>query len=161
MNSLLCAATVLITTAALAGCFLLSSHSIVDELDHPISIQTCTEAGLLTSSGDILKVPETESLTCDSEAMREVMSHHIEVDHNGRVHGLVRVHHWCGNDPVSFHLARVDVGRMIAFLETSASVYGAPRFSEHGWNASQYYEFKDWDPWVDEGRRRLGGRQHE
>ena len=30
----------------------------------------------------------------------------VELAPDGRVYGLVRIHHWCGNDPVQTHIAR-------------------------------------------------------
>ena len=32
--------------------------------------------------------------------------HGVEVGADGRVFGLVRVWHWCGNDPVGYHPGR-------------------------------------------------------
>ena len=38
------------------------------------------------------------------------------VDYVGRVVGLVKVYHWCGNDPVRKQWARVDLTHLLMYL---------------------------------------------
>lgn len=81
----------------------------------------------------------------------------IEVRGDGRVYGLVRVHHWCGNDPVVEHYARVDLAHLVlyfeerrrALAEEPASAESHTRdesseFSEFGWQVGDFMSFKDW-----------------
>jgi hypothetical protein len=79
----------------------------------------------------------------------------VEIAPDGRVYGLVRVHHWCGNDPVREHIARVDLADAMMFLHIgqidapvpeadSTAREGGGRFTERGWNISEYVQFLGW-----------------
>ena len=72
---------------------------------------------------------------------------------NDRVVGLLKIHHWCGNDSVREHIARIDLADLAVF--TGKGVAGEsreqgdcrPDLTNAGWNISQYVLFKSWTDW--------------
>lgn len=86
-------------------------------------------------------------------ALAEATSRGVEIDEQGRVFGLVRVHHWCGNDPVGEHVARVELADLLAFLDEGvrdersdqelhvARSEAQFNFTKWGWNVSQFRTF--------------------
>jgi hypothetical protein len=107
-----------------------------------------TVAGLQLADGRLVKLPGVRSLPEYSTALYEVARRGVEIDAEGRVWGLVRVHHWCGNDPIGEHIARVDVARFLIYLDDAiqdsriverdiASTRGS--FRSFGWNVSEYH----------------------
>ena len=90
-----------------------------------------------------------------SPAITELTKQGVEIASNGHLFGLVRVHHWCGNDPVREDVARVDLTDALQYLRVGQSdVPGPPadvpmgagrgRFTESGWNVSDYMQFLGW-----------------
>jgi hypothetical protein len=84
----------------------------------------------------------------------------VEIRANGRVWGLVMAHHWCGNDPVREHMARVDLSDMMTFLHVGEPVGTVPdmeytaeepggRFTDYGWNVSEFFMFQSWQSNLD------------
>ena len=129
---------------------------IVEVLEHPRSVAGWTEHGLTLSDGSILPLPGIGELPSESIPLAQATQHGVEVDPNGRVIGLVRLHHWCGNDPVRLHLVRVDLAHLLMYFEEGN--VDPPRvlpdypdalrtyvlFSEYGWDLSQFSEFVWW-----------------
>lgn len=132
--------------------------SLVEKLNDPVQIHGWNETGLLGANGKVLELPGMKKLPEKSGALSEVMKNgSVEISRGGRVYGLIRIHHWCGNDPVRSDLQRVDIAAALAFLHegeltrplSSAQKKDAVespggRFSEHGWNNSEFYQFKGW-----------------
>ncbi|HUG93074.1 MAG TPA: hypothetical protein VML55_19695 [Planctomycetaceae bacterium] len=125
---------------------------IVEELENPVAVLSWSERGLHVADGRVVSLPGFESLPTESEALAEATREGVSVDTSGNVFGLVRVHHWCGNDPVRKHVARVNLASLLQFLSES---YGdspsgsippteESRFSRAGWNVSEYYQFERW-----------------
>ena len=82
---------------------------------------------------------------------------------DGRVFGLVRVHHWCGNDPVREHISRVNIAELLKFLREGESSItlskeamkcvstnpGGQFLSGHGWDIGEYGDFQSWTKLAD------------
>jgi hypothetical protein len=114
--------------------------------------------GFLLADGRTVQVPGFRSLPRESAALAEITVRGIEIATNGRIYGLVKVHHWCGRDPVRKHIAKVDVSEMLLFLrigkpmvpiagteiETYAVRTAGGRFSQYGWDVSEYGQFQGW-----------------
>jgi len=130
----------------------------IASLQAPVAVRDWTTEGLLLKDGRKLPVPGLRSLPRESDALAEISVRGIEIGTNGRIYGLVKVHHWCGNDPVRDHIAKVDVSEMLLFLrvgeplepiagselETYAVGTAGGRFSQHGWDVSEYAQFRGW-----------------
>jgi hypothetical protein len=125
----------------------------IERLNSPVQVVGWSSDGFDLMDGRKVQLPGFVKLPNASTALAEATKRGIEVDQNGRVFGLVQVHHWCGNDPVREHIAKVDIANLLAFLgegETAPSSDNVPTltlndggdFSEWGWNVSQFSLFE-------------------
>ena len=125
----------------------------IDKLQNPVAVLGWSSGGLRLADGRTVQLPGLRSLPSDSEALAEATKRGVEIRANGRVWGLVSVHHWCGNDPIRRHFARVDIGQLLEFLVRDVPPeLGEPLdlrltdgyFGVQGWNMSQWYAFEEW-----------------
>src|SRR5688572_6770987 len=126
---------------------------IVESLQLPVAVMGWSEEGLVLADGSSVQLPGFRWLPAQSAALSEITKRGIEISSDGRIYGLTRIHHWCGNDPVREHIARVDIANVLAFLREGEMV-NPPRvkpfdpdgeegrFSEHGWDIGSYYSFR-------------------
>ena len=130
--------------------YMLTGHftpqRIVDSLSSPVVIVSVNEGGLQTLDGRTLPLPGISKVLAPASVAKDVIEHGVEVQPDGTIYALVRVHHWCGNDPVRFHLARIDLSSLLLVLEELAA-HGHP---------------PDSDPYgVDPGLTGMAGLPHE
>ncbi len=126
---------------------------VIDELDSPIAVTGWSERGLELVDGRVIQLPGMLALPRTSAALTDGTSRGIEIDERGRVYGLVRVHHWCGSDPVDEHIARVELAHLLTYFgEGEPKDQGPQRFhfpdngsngsfTRWGWNVSGYHAF--------------------
>jgi hypothetical protein len=129
---------------------------MIESLQNPSLVRDWSENGLLLSDGRQVSIPGIIKLPITSEALTQSIKNGVEITSDNRVIGLVRVHHWCGNDYVRTHLARVDLAYMLMYLKegdydplpdelaVGRSDRGDGAFSEQGWNVSEYFPFERW-----------------
>ena len=72
----------------------------IESLRNPVAVTKWSAEGLSLADGRTVHLLGLRSLPSQSAALAEVTKRGVELGTNGRVWGLVRVHHWCGNDPV-------------------------------------------------------------
>ena len=139
----------------------------IESLQSPVAVKGWTEAGLLLDGGRTIQLPGFRSLPAQSDALTEVVQRGVEIATNGRIFGLVKVHHWCGNDPVREHIAKVDISDMLLFLgvgEPLNPITGTDlaefalrtpggRFSQYGWDVSEHHQFISWVSWIEYAQR--------
>ena len=127
----------------------------LDQLDQPVDVIGWNETELELADGRSAKLPAFRALPLESAALTESTKRGIEIAPDGRIFGLVRIHHWCGNDPVREHVARVDLSEMLLFLEVGepetelpSDVQGLERpggtFSKSGWTVDEFLQFEFW-----------------
>ena len=127
----------------------------VETLRSSIIVAGWSSSGLRLSGHDVLPLPDFESLPYVSPALAEVTKRGIEIGEDGRVHGLLRVHHWCGNDPIREHIARVDIALLLIYLGEGKSLVTLPpapwvtpntstAFSPAGWRIEEFSSFEHW-----------------
>jgi len=129
----------------------------VEALHSPIGITGWSESGLRLADGRTVQLPGFRKLPPASPALTEATKRGVEIAADGRVYGLVRVHHWCGNDPVREHIARVDVADMLMFVRegewvTMPSLESlmlicrtqGGTFSQRGWIIDEFMGFEGW-----------------
>jgi hypothetical protein len=127
----------------------------VESLQSPVAVRGWTAEGLSLSDGRLVSLPGIHALPSVSPALSEMTKRGVEMSRDGRVYGLALIHHWCGNDPVREHIARVDISDAMTFLHIGETVAPVPepgqtvqepggRFSEWGWNVSEYMQFQMW-----------------
>jgi len=130
----------------------------IETLQSPMAVKNWTTNGLLLADGRAFALPGVHSLPAKSPALTEVTKRGVEITRDGRLFGLVKVHHWCGNDPVREHIAKVDISDMLIYLKVGEPTSPLARtdypeyvikeaggaFSEYGWNISDYLGFTSW-----------------
>jgi hypothetical protein len=122
--------------------------SITDSLADPQTVSSIRRDGLLLQSGRLVPLPWIREIPTGLPILEDAVSRGVEIDSKGHVFGLVRIHHWCGNDPVRKHLARVDLSNMLIAwgAETTVPIpeyifeeRRRQRYTKHGWNISDYF----------------------
>jgi hypothetical protein len=129
----------------------------IETLQSPFSVTSWSEIGLRLADGRTVQLPGFRKLPTVSPALSEVTKRGVEIASDGRVYGLVRVHHWCGNDAVREHIARVDVADVLMFvregewvtmpsqesLAYSCRTQGGT-FSQWGWRIEEFMLLGAW-----------------
>jgi hypothetical protein len=119
----------------------------VDKLDHPAKVVGWNPKGLALEDGRRVLPAGMADLPIDSHTLRVATQHGVEVAPDGRVFGLIKIWHWCGNDPVRYDLSRVDIGQLLAYHHegrstikpyeySDASFQKAGGGSDRGWSSS-------------------------
>jgi hypothetical protein len=131
--------------------------SQVDTLSSPVAVTGWSENGLLLTDGRLVQLPGFTKLPKTSAALTLATSSGVEIAPDGHIYGLIRIIHWCGNDPVQNHIARLDLADMLTYLregqpttkpsdeamEDAADNRGGDMW-QNGWNISDYLSFKEW-----------------
>lgn len=127
----------------------------IETLQSPVSVTGWSSDGLKLADGRTVQLSGLRALPGQSAALAEATKRGGEITSDGRVWGLVKVHHWCGNDPVREHIARVDLADMMLFVRAGEPVVPireedllitepGGRFTAWGWNVSEFSYFQSW-----------------
>jgi hypothetical protein len=142
------------------------SRQIVEALQQPVAFTGWTADGVTLADGREVKLPGVRNISPNSRALAEAMKQGGVEFSGGRAYALMKVWHWCGNDPVRLHVARVDLPRVLVFLgeaepsapttvsferllEGPAAARRGSDFSAAGWNVSDFFEFRSYCEWAD------------
>jgi hypothetical protein len=143
-------------------------RSHIETLNNPVTVTGWTFSGLNLSDGRVLPLPGIQALPSSSVGLAHAVQHGVEISEDGSVYGLVRVHHWCGNDPIRHHLARVNLSHLLAY--TGEVTYVGPldpdlrkfttdtvggRFSTYGFEVGEYFGLRLWTEKADQYREEL------
>ena len=149
----------MVATAIIALPLALYVHGtwLIDELQSPVGVAGWSDTALLLADGRAVGLPGIQELPGSSVGLAQAIRRGVELSPDGRVYGLVRVHHWCGNDPVREHIARVDLSYLLMFVgegKTAGQIKPdlrlmiaqkpGGRFSKWGWEYSEYLQFRGW-----------------
>jgi len=127
--------------------FCRSRADVIDSLRSPVPIVSWTREGFVTETGLIIPLPGIASLPEHSPILDEIRLRGVEIDPNDqRVYGLLPIFHWCGNDPIGKHIARVDVAFLLEYVDRNASFegFGCDSATGWGWNVSCFYGYEAW-----------------
>lgn len=127
----------------------------IEWLRHPQRVERYTQSGLLLNDGVELRLPGVAELTEPTPFLDVATARGVESD-QGRPIGLMRIWHWCGNDPMRYHLERVDLANLVLFLGEGRPTgsrttrprprpRGLPLLNKWGWNISHYKSFLRWE----------------
>lgn len=127
----------------------------IEALQNPVGVTGWNSDGLRLADGRTVQLSGLRALPGQSAALAEATKRGVELGADGRVWGLIKVHHWCGNDPVREHIARVDLADMMLFLRVGAPVVPireedllitqpGGRFTEWGWDVGEFFHFQSW-----------------
>jgi hypothetical protein len=126
---------------------------VAEHLQAPTSVSFMAADGLHLDDGRFVEWGVGAPVPTDLAAIRALVDHGVEVASDGRAIGLVDVWHWCGNDSIHNHLARVDIGSVLEFLggrrapgaDQPLTFEGVDaQFTERGWNVSSWRAFERW-----------------
>lgn len=135
---------------SLTGSFWPRSH--IESLRGPISVKGWSDDGLLLADGRIVPLPGIRTLPRTSRALSLATKDGVEILPDGQVVGLLKVWHWCGNDPVRDDVRRIPLGPLLCFLREGVPTEPLPGddvgphsssggFTDHGWSISEYVGF--------------------
>lgn len=129
------------------------SQRVQPTLERPIAVARVEDDGVVLSDGRRIawgfEVPNAAQL----RALQAAIARGVEVTADGRAVGLVRIHHWCGNDSIRLHWERVDIRALLDFLPQAHFAHprfagdlawSNPQFGKHGWRVESWREFELW-----------------
>lgn len=143
------------------------STSIVETLDSPIRIRSWDKEGMTLADGRFVRLPEVKVLPSNcSPLFCESTRQGVELSPEGRVFGLLRIHHWCGNDSVRTHVAKVDLSRLLLFTGEGEPIRPLSRNAKEcslsqaslgdcGWRIEEFLEFQSWNKLIEVGAIKL------
>jgi hypothetical protein len=138
----------------MTGSFVPIRH--VETLNAPQTVAGWNKDGLLLASGSLVPVPGLRNLPATSKALAEATKRGIEIQPAGNVVVLVRMWHWCGNDPVREDIQRVDLSDMLTFMKVGDPDKPPPNANllpddpestideTWGWRVEQLSDFRSW-----------------
>ena len=122
-----------------------------ETLQTPRQIRQITPEGLILENGTLLKIPYVQSIPTNLPVLLAATQRGVEVEPSGQVIGLIKVWHWCGNDPVLSHRGRVDLTGLLLLAgatPTEPDLTNAVPRPEHidlekwGLNIDQYLQMR-------------------
>jgi hypothetical protein len=135
----------------IVGLLTSGGSSIEEKLTDPQTVERWSETDLVLASGRKLRLPGVPRLPASLPLLSQMVERGVEVGSDGRIIGLVKIWHWCGNDPVREHIARVDIANVLLYFGhgpvPAACEEYRPRerqhaLSRHGWSVSDFLHFE-------------------
>jgi hypothetical protein len=109
--------------------------SKVDPLANPTRVVSWDSTGLYLADGRTVMPAGMTQLPAKSATMDIAIREGVEVAPDGRVFGLVKIWHWCGNDPVRNDLNRTDIAQLLAYHREGTSTLKPQEYAERGFVA--------------------------
>lgn len=106
--------------------------SIVDPLHKPAKVTRWEPNGLYLSDGRVVMPTGMTLLPEGSDTLDIATREGVEVAPDGRVFGLIKLWHWCGNDPVRHHLGKIDIAQLLSYHQEGKSTLKPHRYAERG-----------------------------
>jgi hypothetical protein len=116
----------------------------IEVLNSPHQVVGWSPSGLILDDGRRILLPKIRQLPPVSEVLSAVIAQGVEVAPDGRVTGLLRCRHWCGNDPIRDDIRRVDVADLLIFLKVVDHPID-PEIDQCDWQ-SRTIPLERWDP---------------
>jgi hypothetical protein len=138
-------------------------HNIIERLERPVSVLAIEGSRLRLGDGRWVALPEIADLTDrSSPLLAAALARGVEVGPGERLTVLLNIHHWCGNDPVRKHVARIDLSRLLLFTglgvpakelskNTKECLPATSDFGPWGWRVGDFYQFQTWNELVEKG----------
>jgi hypothetical protein len=107
----------LFATTALS-CFALACPRlpVIERLHEPVPVRGWNSDTLHLADGRSIHLPSIRELPSSSQFLSRLTSRGVEVTTDGRVFGQLEIYHWCGNDLIGHHVARVEVSQMLIYF---------------------------------------------
>jgi hypothetical protein len=104
----------------------------MERLHSPKDVASIEADAIVTTDGTRVALPNAALIRERPILAKDILERGIEVFPNGEIIGLFRIDHWYGNDPVRFHLARVNLASLTAHLENDPRMLNARRKIDPG-----------------------------
>ncbi len=92
---------------------------IKDNLNSPQGVTSIEDDAIRFASGNRIPLPGAKLLRDTPSFSHALSKHGVELTSSGELFGLIKVNHWCGNDPVRYHVSRVNLASLIAYYSGS------------------------------------------
>ena len=93
-----------------------SSHerrTLVEHLANSVEVNEVRDGVCFLSDGSQWQPRAHIGTSAATRALSLAVASGLEVSSGGQAVGLLRIHHWCGNEGIDVHIARVDIDRLI------------------------------------------------
>mgnify|MGYP000512293578 CR=1 FL=1 len=142
-------------------------RSIVDELDSPVAVKKIVGKYLILESGQQVTFEGIKKIPDQSSVFQKAIVNGVYVSDEGYAYGLLKIWHWCGNDSVREHIAKVDLGVLAGLLDHKQVEedipYSENKFSfihpkmkefindydDHGWSVSKFIQYENFKQFMD------------
>jgi hypothetical protein len=125
----------------------------IEMLHWPVDVVGWSPDGLMLANGRRVMPKGMRRLPVRSAGLTAAIRRDVEVHPDGRVVGLVRIWHWCGNDALQNDVRRIDLAHLLAYLREGEPIspFGTDEskpykpggaFGRSGWNVSEYAGLK-------------------
>lgn len=126
-----------IVRTVLTGCPIPLVH--VDFLNDGVNVSSTDGNRLLLPSGGSVVVPGVRYVPTN-EVVCAALKRGIEVTPEGRVFGLLNIHHWCGNDPVCYDRRRIDITSLCWAVDVEC--WDPPFPSDDSGGSHEHFKFR-------------------
>ncbi len=101
---------------------------VIEKLNNPLYVVGISKDGLQTNDGKIVRIKYVSELPLNSKIIEHAVENGIEIDKDENVFGLLQVHHRCGNDPVRYHLAKINLTGLVLYTGGKADTNISQKF---------------------------------
>lgn len=129
-----------------------NSMHVLESLDEARGVRGWTRSELVLYDDQRIPIPGIDDLRAFTAILTDLTRNGVEVV-DGDIIALVPISHWCGNDSVRRHDARISIPELLRFTsERSASALGKAEDSSFirrwtiwgGWDVDEYHAFLRW-----------------
>lgn len=118
--------------------------TIEEPLNNPEPVSKITPVGIELFDGRVIPIPHVKQVPVDFRPLSDSVKDGIEIDDSGEVYGRLRIHRWCGNDPVRKHIARINLADLIWTYRNLEDSQRESFYSEYGLDPSLIGYLNHW-----------------
>jgi hypothetical protein len=125
----------------------------IDHLRNPQRVLSIENTALILEGQSRINIPHILQIPRSNAVFKAAISHGVEVCETGRVYGLIKMHHYCGNDPMRYDRRKVNLTELIGTIEPSSldipidsveKVQIVSNLSVHAESLSSYSDKSGW-----------------
>ena len=90
-------------------------REVIESLQDPRAVLAIDAEGLVLGRNERLTIPGSPFSAIANAALWEATRRGVEVGADGRAVGLLPIWHWCGNDPIREHVARIPLTQLVQY----------------------------------------------
>ena len=113
-------------------------QTIDEPLNDPRPVAELSRRGIILTDGTIVALPDIDKVPVDLPALVAAVEGGVEMDGDGEVFGRLRIHRWCGNDPVRKHIAKINLSDLVLAHRNISPDRTSRFYGENGLDIGQY-----------------------